>query len=177
MALTHKQETFARLIAKGETQSEAYRQAYSAENMKPESIWRKASEAGQHVAVSARIRELQAAQEIRQEHDAVSIRRIALETLLDMAQRTSIQPSVRVRAAELLGKVKGVDLFGDAAPSDSPTRADLSDLERQLRAFIQSKTPIDPKTLIDQQVDYSRPEQSDESDSETALDPGEDKQD
>ena len=40
--LTSKQEKFAQTIASGKSQSEAYRMAYNADNMKEETIWSKA---------------------------------------------------------------------------------------------------------------------------------------
>ena len=57
MKLTPKQDHFARLIAlDGVNQAEAYRQAYDAGNMKPETIWQRASEVARHskVAVGCR---------------------------------------------------------------------------------------------------------------------------
>lgn len=42
--MTPKQEQFARLVAEGATQAEAYRQAYNAEGMKPDTIRKRASE-------------------------------------------------------------------------------------------------------------------------------------
>ena len=42
--LTAKQDKFARLVAEGKTQADAYREAYNASNMKPETIHKRASE-------------------------------------------------------------------------------------------------------------------------------------
>ena len=59
MKLTPKQDHFARLIAlDGVNQSEAYRRAYDARNMKPETIWQRASEVARHSKVAARVQEL-----------------------------------------------------------------------------------------------------------------------
>jgi phage terminase small subunit len=63
MALTPKQEAFAKLIAlskpeDGMTQTEAYRQAYNSENMTDKTIWEKASLLASDDKVRARIEEL-----------------------------------------------------------------------------------------------------------------------
>lgn len=59
--LTEKQEAACQAyIECGGNQSEAYRQAYDAENMKPETIWSKASELFANGKVAARVLELQA---------------------------------------------------------------------------------------------------------------------
>lgn len=61
MALTPKQEAFACAYVETGNASEAYRRAYDAENMKPESVWRKACELFDNGKVTARVDELQAA--------------------------------------------------------------------------------------------------------------------
>lgn len=53
--LTGKQEKFARLVAEGKEQSGAYREAYNASNMKPETIHKRASELALSGAVKGRI--------------------------------------------------------------------------------------------------------------------------
>lgn len=60
MALTPKQEAFARAYVETGNASEAYRRSYDAENMKPESIWVKASELLSNGNVAVRVFELQA---------------------------------------------------------------------------------------------------------------------
>ena len=56
--LTFKQESFAQVIVDGLNQSDAYRHAYNASNMKPETIWQRASEVMEHGQVAVRIQEL-----------------------------------------------------------------------------------------------------------------------
>ena len=56
--LTAKQEVFARKIAEGMTQADAYRSAYNTSRMKDKSIIEKASELASNVNITARIREL-----------------------------------------------------------------------------------------------------------------------
>jgi phage terminase small subunit len=58
--LTVKQERFAQLVAEGMTQADAYRQAYNAAKMKPETIWARASELMADSNVSGRVETLRA---------------------------------------------------------------------------------------------------------------------
>jgi len=56
--LTPKQEKFAQSVASGKSQSEAYRIAYNAENMKDEVIWVKASKLMAEDKVTVRVDEI-----------------------------------------------------------------------------------------------------------------------
>lgn len=58
--LTPKQEAFCLAYLETGNASEAYRRAYDAENMKPESINRKAKDVIDNVKIAARIAELRA---------------------------------------------------------------------------------------------------------------------
>ena len=58
MALTIKQEKFCQLVVELGDNSKAYRGAYDASRMKPESVHRKARELIENVKVAARIAEL-----------------------------------------------------------------------------------------------------------------------
>lgn len=60
MSLTPKKEAFAQAVASGMTQADAYRTAYNAENMKPETIASKASILMADGNVRARVDELRA---------------------------------------------------------------------------------------------------------------------
>jgi phage terminase small subunit len=61
MALTPKQEAFACAYVETGNASEAYRRAYDAENMKPETVWKRACELLACGKVAGRASELQAA--------------------------------------------------------------------------------------------------------------------
>lgn len=60
MKLTAKQETFAQGVASGMTAGDAYRQAYDADKMKPESIRVNARKLAKRTPVALRVKELQA---------------------------------------------------------------------------------------------------------------------
>lgn len=65
MKLTPKQERFSLIYVETGNASEAYRQAYNAEEMKPETVHRKASELLADGKITARIAELQADHQAR----------------------------------------------------------------------------------------------------------------
>ena len=58
MGLTAKQEKFCQSVAKGLSYSDAYREAYNADKMKPETINRKAKELIDNGNITARLNEL-----------------------------------------------------------------------------------------------------------------------
>lgn len=61
MSLTPRQEAFARLVAEGNSQSEAYRLAYpKAQTWQPGNVWRRASELSANPDVLGRIDALRA---------------------------------------------------------------------------------------------------------------------
>lgn len=96
MALTPKQEAFCLSYLKTGNASEAYRQAYSAENMKPESVNRKAKDVLDNVKIRARLEELNAGAV----SDAVMTRREALERLSSFA-RTDLADLVEFGSYEI----------------------------------------------------------------------------
>ena len=107
MGITGKQEMFARRLAQGETQSEAYRFAYSAGSMSDATIWSEASRLAQHPQVSARVAELKAQGE--------GVRRMLMldreENILARLEHeafTAKTDSARIRALELLGRHAGM---------------------------------------------------------------------
>jgi hypothetical protein len=55
--LTAKQDKFARLVAEGKTQADAYREAYNSAKMKPETIQNSAYKLMQNGEITARIEE------------------------------------------------------------------------------------------------------------------------
>ena len=64
MSLTAKQESFARLVALGKTQADAYRESYDAERMKDEAIHVNASKLASDAKVSLRIEQLKEEQQV-----------------------------------------------------------------------------------------------------------------
>ena len=107
--LTPKQETFALGYVEMGSASAAYRQAYNAENMKPETVNRSAKELLDNPKITARIQELQEAH--RERHD-VTVDSLTEE--LEEARKLAIkneQPSAVVQA--VMGKAKLHGLIKD----------------------------------------------------------------
>ena len=112
--LTAKQERFAALVAQGSPLAAAYREAYETTRMQPRTVWNDASALARHPGVAARIEELRAQIEASAYEDAASLRRLALNTLTTIASDEAVSTKDRIRAAETLGRVCGVDLFEPA---------------------------------------------------------------
>ena len=115
-SLTGKQESFAQKVAAGAVLSDAYREAYSAENMKDSTVWSEACKLAQHPKVSARVKAIQA--DIEADHRTRAARReeYVLKRLQEEAEGAETD-GARVRALELLGK--SVSLFTDRVETDS----------------------------------------------------------
>ncbi|WP_313397130.1 terminase small subunit [Stutzerimonas nitrititolerans] len=96
MSLTQKQEAFCIAYLKLGNASEAYRQSYNAERMKPESINRKAKELLDNGKIAARLEELNSAAVT----DAVMTRQEALERLSGFA-RTDLADLVEFGSYEI----------------------------------------------------------------------------
>ena len=104
MALTIKQEKFAQLVVELGDNSKAYRGAYDASRMKPESVHRKARELIENVKVAARIEELRA--------EAAKAHRCTVESLLLELEETRVSalnretPQCGAAVAATMGKAK-----------------------------------------------------------------------
>lgn len=103
MALTPKQEAFAMAYIETGNASEAYRQAYDAENMKAESIWVAACRVLGDTNVGLRVAELQ--EEARKRH---SVTVLSLTAELDEARALALADPKGAAAAvsATMGKAK-----------------------------------------------------------------------
>ena len=104
MKLTQKQETFCLEYVNTGNASEAYRRAYDADRMKPETIHRKAAELLENGKISARIEALRKAAEDKAIASAKRIQRFWTEVMENTAEETKD----RLKASELLAKAKGM---------------------------------------------------------------------
>ncbi|MEX9844177.1 terminase small subunit [Providencia rettgeri] len=102
--LTTKQENFCLAYIETGNASEAYRTAYNASKMKPESINRKAKELLDNGKITARVNELQ--QDIRTKHD------ITVMMLLDELEAARLKalnadtPQALAAVAATMGKAR-----------------------------------------------------------------------
>jgi len=108
--LTAKQEKFARLVAEGKTQADAYREAYNSSNMKAETIHKRASELFLDGAVSGRVDKYK--KEFTKNLDIAS--QITVERLLKTSQKI-LQESLKqgdftnsLKALDFQTKIKGL---------------------------------------------------------------------
>ncbi|ELY4033962.1 terminase small subunit [Cronobacter sakazakii] len=103
-SLTIKQEAFCQAYVELGDASEAYRKAYDADKMKPESVHRKAKEVKDNVKVTARIEELQG--EIKMRHN-VTVDSLLAE--LEEARQAALgaeTPQSSAAVAATMGKAK-----------------------------------------------------------------------
>ena len=106
MILTPKQEKFAQGVASGMSQADAYRHAYNAEKMKPETIQKRASELMCKGEISGRVRDLQ------EEGAKIAVYTLAehLSRLDKLSRGAEAEGKFAeaVRAEELRGKAAGL---------------------------------------------------------------------
>lgn len=106
--LTPKQEAFCQAYIETGNASEAYRTAYAADKMKPESVNRKAKELLDNGKIAARVAELQG--EIKQRHN-VTVDSLLAE--LEEARQKALSaetPQSSAAVAATMGKAKLVGL-------------------------------------------------------------------
>lgn len=124
MSLTHKQEAFAQAVADGMSQAEAYRTAYSAEKMKPETVWARASELMGDSKVAVRVAELKAAlaeKALWKREDSVSVlSEIALNTMGDAKYTERVSAVKELNAMHGYNEPAKVDLTSGGAPIQPP---------------------------------------------------------
>jgi phage terminase small subunit len=112
LKLTAKQEKFAQLVAKGSTQSDAYREAYDSEDMLDKSIWEKASELAAIVKVKSRIEELKLEYQLHLKYDAEAhyreLEQLKELALTPMGKDGDIDLKSAIKASELKGKLCGL---------------------------------------------------------------------
>ncbi|HBH12614.1 MAG TPA: hypothetical protein DDX29_05835 [Clostridiales bacterium] len=104
MNLTPKQESFSQLVVKYGDYSKAYRESYNSENMKPETVWRKAKELVDNGKVTARIVELQTELKDKNIADTKALLRFWTNSM----NNTVLEMKDRLRASEMLAKHLGM---------------------------------------------------------------------
>jgi len=89
MSLTPKQDKFARCIADGMSQADAYRASYGAEKMKPETIYKRACELMADGNVKGRVQELKG----KLEEKAIWTREMSVKALVQAYKVAQVQNS------------------------------------------------------------------------------------
>jgi hypothetical protein len=114
--LTAKQDKFARLVAEGKTQADAYREAYNSAKMKPETIQNSAYKLMQNRELTARVEELK--KEFTKNLDLTS--QITVERQLKYTQKV-IQECLK--SGDWNSYLKAMDMQNKLIGLYAPTRA------------------------------------------------------
>ena len=108
--LTHKQKTFARLVANGNTGADAYRKAYNATG-KPKTVGNAASALKKHDGIAREIDAFKLANEAAAYHAPQQLRALVIHSLVQVVTDPDAKQATKVQAAKVLGTVAGVDAF------------------------------------------------------------------
>ena len=127
--LTEKQETFALKVIDGLSLSDAYRQSYRAEYMKPPTIHVEASRLATNPKVALRLRELSKQKEADRNMQALRREDFVLESLKNESQ-TATTDSARIRALELMGKTLG--MFDGRRDKEEPPKLTSDELKQKI---------------------------------------------
>jgi phage terminase small subunit len=127
--LTAKQNAFALGIVGGIPATTAYRQAYDADGMKPESVWVESCRLATNPKVALRVSELRA----EQEEERRMLRLSHAEAVLERLEHEALEAktdSTRVRALELIGRHLG--MFTDKVEITTQERS-VEMIEQEIR--------------------------------------------
>ena len=139
--LTPKQAHFARCVAQGMTQADAYREAYDPKQSTAATIHTLASRVMSKVEVRSRVEALIKARERAVVASALTDRDKVLGKLRVWLEGTEETDSNRLRAAELLGRSSG--LFAtdiNVTTKERDSSAVAAEIEQRLAALLGSTT-------------------------------------
>jgi hypothetical protein len=108
--LTHKQKTFARLLALGETGAGAYRKAYKATG-KPKTVGDNASRLKRDSRIQAEIDAFKAANAAMEYQTPQQLRALVIHSLVKVIADPDAKDATKVQAAKVLGTVTEVAAF------------------------------------------------------------------
>ena len=139
--MTPKQHQFAREVVLGKSQADAYRSAYNTLRMNDNSIRREASRLMDTPNVATTVTQLQHEADAAVVQERIATREEVLQTLTAYMHSGEPRDSVRLRAAELMGKHYGLftDRIEAVVPERSPEEI-AAELEKKLTSLL--GTPI-----------------------------------
>jgi hypothetical protein len=129
--LTAKQEDFCQAVMAGASFAEAYRGAYHADDMVPNSIWNAASRLAADPKVRGRLEQLAEQKEAERRMLALSRADWVVEKITQQVMDPATPPAVKTRALELLGKTIG--LFTDRVETKDVSERSADEIEAQIR--------------------------------------------
>ena len=139
--LTSKQELFCQEYVKGNSASDAYRKIYNVkQGTKDSTVHRSAHELLNNPKISSRVQTLTAKKEANLQTTAHSLSRYIVERLVEETKGDN--PSSRLKALELLGKHREIDIFNpeskvNVTVNHNKTTAELeNEIKEKLRLVI-----------------------------------------
>ena len=146
--LTPKQLHFARCIASGMSQTDAYKEAYNSSNMKVQTIYEQASRLANDSMIAARVDSLVRLKEQAVVRSTVGLRSKVLTKLEGFMDTATVQDGNRIRATELLGKSIGLfkDVIEDNRDNDKTPEQLTALLEQKLAGLISPDAPNKDRT-------------------------------
>jgi phage terminase small subunit len=130
--LTVKQEAFCMAILDGKGFSDAYREAYDAENMSAASVHQEAYKMGTNPKIAQRLERAEREKQAEQRMQRLSRAERVVQKLEQIALREGDTDGTQVRALELLGKTLG--LFVDRVETEDKTTRDAETVRAELEA-------------------------------------------
>ena len=135
--LTSKQEHFCQLVAKGETLTDAYRQAYDVSaKTKPSTVWTNASKlATENTKVSLRIKAITEEITARKRTDDDRLKIFVLDRLKTEAMEAD-SDSARVASLTQLGR--SIGMFSDRVETDNVADRSAGEIEADIQRRLAS---------------------------------------
>ena len=154
-ALTHKQKTFCKEVAMGQTGAEAYRRAYKSK-AKPKSVAVEASKLKAKPSIAQTIEAMEQAIEAQAYQTPIALRALVIQTLVQTMIDPEAKDSVKVAAAKTLGTVTEVAAFTErreirTIKSSEDTKTQLmARLRDMMRAGATDAVMIETDSLMDE---------------------------
>jgi hypothetical protein len=135
--LTHKQKTFARLVAQGETGAGAMRKAYNVTTQRAKTVGNNASMLKKHKGIAREIEAIQLAESAKAYHTPEHLRSLVIHSLVKVITDPESKAGQITAAAKVLGTVTEVSAFTERKvvehiTSSTDARAQLLDKLRTL---------------------------------------------
>jgi len=135
--LTHKQKTFARLVAQGETGANSYRKAYNVTTTRAKTAGNAASDLKKHSGIAREIEAIQLAESAKAYHTPEHLRSLVIHSLVKVITDPESKAGQITAAAKVLGTVTEVSAFTERKvvehiTSSTDARAQLLDKLRTL---------------------------------------------
>jgi hypothetical protein len=136
--LTHKQQTFAKELAKGTTKAEAYRRSYN-RNPAPSTIVNTPYKLASDPRIQQEVEAYKVAIESAKHRTPEALRQLVIKTLVDVAISPDAKDAVKVQAVKVLGTVVEVGAFLERREVINTTNSAQAkaDLLAQIRTLMQ----------------------------------------